>query len=71
MSLKLVANWKCIIHHQVLKIREEDSHFGEDIAKGLKEKLAIQNLTSQMDRFMIARPTLPCSPLSGKTVVLH
>nr|DAD22459.1 TPA_asm: hypothetical protein HUJ06_023922 [Nelumbo nucifera] len=52
MSLKPVANWKCIIHHQVLKIREEDSHLCENIAKGLKEKLATQNLTSQMGRFI-------------------
>ncbi|KAJ4960170.1 hypothetical protein NE237_020080 [Protea cynaroides] len=60
-----------IVHHQILKIREEDSHLGQEIREGLstKEKLAVLQLTSQMDSFILSRPILPSSPLSGRTAI--
>ncbi|KAJ4973189.1 hypothetical protein NE237_006363 [Protea cynaroides] len=58
-----VESWKNnigFVQAQILKIREEDSHLGED-----KEKLAVFHLTSRF----ILRPILPCSPLGGKTAI--
>lgn len=66
-------DWRCpFVHHQVLKIREEESHLGEDIGEGLsaKDKVssAFLHLRSQMDALFYSRPMLPSSPLGNKSV---
>ncbi|KAF5177573.1 hypothetical protein FRX31_032840 [Thalictrum thalictroides] len=42
-----------ILHHQVLKIRHEDLHLGEDIGEGFntKEKLVSNQLKSNLEAF--------------------
>lgn len=62
------------VHSQVLRIREEDSHLGEDIGEGLSAKDNknaggfIQRVeVRRVDVVLLSRPILPCSPLSGKT----
>lgn len=51
------SSWP-LVHHQVLKIREEESHIGEEIGEGLstKEKAAFLHLSSQMDALFYSRP---------------
>ncbi|KAJ8647026.1 hypothetical protein MRB53_000049 [Persea americana] len=66
-------DWRCpFVHHQVLKIREEESHLGEDIGEGLsaKDKVssAFLHLRSHMDALFNSRPMLPSSPLGNKSV---
>lgn len=66
--------WRCpFVHHQVLKIREEESHLGEDIGEGLsaKDKVssAFLHLRSQMDALFYSRPLLPSSPLGNKSAI--
>ena len=70
------------VHSQILKIREEDSHLGEDFGLGLKEhshhhhhhlyhhdrdRDHHDDVESAMEVVMFTKPTLPSSPLSGKT----
>ncbi|OVA09044.1 hypothetical protein BVC80_9097g115 [Macleaya cordata] len=60
------------VHHQVRRIREEDSHLGEDIGEGLntkENKLAVIQLSSNVGALIWSRPILPSSPLSGKTAI--
>ncbi|KAL3723268.1 hypothetical protein ACJRO7_035451 [Eucalyptus globulus] len=65
------------LHSQVLRIREEDLHLGEDIGEGLSAKdkvssssssggAAVAVAASRADVVVFSRPNLPCSPLSGK-----
>ncbi|XP_030468545.2 uncharacterized protein LOC115687202 [Syzygium oleosum] len=62
------------LHSQVLRIREEDLHLGEDIGECLsaKDKVvgssssAVVAAASRADIVVFSRPILPCSPLSGK-----
>ncbi|KAK3413370.1 hypothetical protein EUGRSUZ_I01937 [Eucalyptus grandis] len=67
------------LHSQVLRIREEDLHLGEDIGEGLSAKdkvssssssggaaVAVAVAASRADVVVFSRPNLPCSPLSGK-----
>ncbi|CAN4079367.1 unnamed protein product [Withania somnifera] len=54
------------IHNQIMRIREEDSQLGEDIAKKLRERIVDQDVASV---FIMSRPMLPASPLSGKTAI--
>ncbi|CAL5325073.1 unnamed protein product [Camellia sinensis] len=63
------------VHSQILRIREEDLHIGEDIGEGLSAKDKIsgnhhhhQLASSHVDVVLFSRPILPASPLSGKTV---
>lgn len=70
------------VHSQILKIREEDSHLGEDFGLRLKEYSHHHHhlyhhdrdrdhddddVESAMEVVMFTKPTLPSSPLSGKT----
>lgn len=67
------------VHSQILKIREEDSHLGEDFGLRLKEHSHHHHhhdrdrdhddddVESAMEVVMFTKPTLPSSPLSGKT----
>ena len=71
------------VHSQILKIREEDSHLGEDFGLGLKEhshhhhhhhlyhhdrdRDHHDDVETAMEVVMFTKPTLPSSPLSGKT----
>ncbi|KAI5558841.1 hypothetical protein BDE02_17G068400 [Populus trichocarpa] len=68
------------VHSQVLRIREEDSHLGEERLSAAKEmirKALIGKLEESfgvpphaaMEVVFFSRPILPCSPLSGKTTV--
>ncbi|KAL5724954.1 hypothetical protein ACHQM5_008154 [Ranunculus cassubicifolius] len=69
-----------VVHHQVLKIRAEDSHLGEDI----RDKLVFVHLKSNLEAFFkennnnnnhqqsnselfFGKPMLPASPLSGRS----
>ncbi|KAL0014088.1 hypothetical protein SO802_001157 [Lithocarpus litseifolius] len=70
---KMVTTMK-YVHSQILKIREEDSHLGEDFGLGLKEHshhhhhlYHHDDVESAMEVVMFTKPTLPSSPLSGKT----
>ncbi|PSS35153.1 Integrin beta-like protein [Actinidia chinensis var. chinensis] len=66
------------VHSQVLRIREEDSHLGEDIGASLSAKTKISAAdnhrrdrdpvicSSHMDFVVFSRPILPPSPLGGK-----
>lgn len=73
-SVTKVWRWRKSVHNQVLRIREEDSHLGEDIGEGLsaKDKLAsasAHHVASQMDVVLFSRPILPSSPLGSKTAI--
>ncbi|KAF9591021.1 hypothetical protein IFM89_001231 [Coptis chinensis] len=67
-----------VVHHQVLRIREEDSHLGEDIGEGLST-LAFLHMKSNFDAFLkennnnsellVLKSSLPSSPLKGKTAI--
>ncbi|KAF5749002.1 hypothetical protein HS088_TW04G00963 [Tripterygium wilfordii] len=73
------------VHSQVLKIREEELHLGEDIGEGLYGKDGIGAVIRDcidynhhynrsvrrpaLDVVSLSRPILPSSPLSGKTPV--
>ncbi|XP_024012365.1 LOW QUALITY PROTEIN: uncharacterized protein LOC18017964 [Eutrema salsugineum] len=53
------------VHSQVLKIREEDlCVLVEDKAANPENRRYV--LPRRLDLFLISRPNLPCSPLSGK-----
>ncbi|KAL6982386.1 hypothetical protein U1Q18_004262 [Sarracenia purpurea var. burkii] len=57
------------VHSQVFRIREKDSHLGEDIGEGLsaKDKLCGHHhhvASSHMDAMLFAKPILHFSPLS-------
>ncbi|XP_057969408.1 uncharacterized protein LOC131158554 [Malania oleifera] len=84
-SVAKVRQWRkkiANVHSQVLRIREEDSHLGEDIGEGLSTKdhkvmgcahhhlhLHHHQVAPHMDLMLFSRPILPSSPLSGKTPV--
>ncbi|KAJ7970969.1 Integrin beta-like protein [Quillaja saponaria] len=63
---KVRGPWKnkvAFVHSQILRIREEDSHFGEEFG----DKVA--TFASPLEVVLFSRPTsLPSSPLSGKTI---
>ncbi|XP_073272493.1 uncharacterized protein [Primulina huaijiensis] len=48
-------------HNQVLRIRAEDLHLGDDIGEGKLNKFGFR------DFVIFSRPVLPASPLGGKT----
>ncbi|CAN4082585.1 unnamed protein product [Withania somnifera] len=54
------------IHSQIMRIREEDSQLGEDIAKKFRQRIFDQDVASVL---ILSRPMLPASPLSGKTAI--
>ncbi|GLJ51835.1 hypothetical protein SUGI_1101200 [Cryptomeria japonica] len=60
------------VHSQVMRIREEDQHLGEDLRERLspKDRIAILEITSQMKDvfFSCSRPAFP-SPLGMKAGV--
>ncbi|KAJ9152560.1 hypothetical protein P3X46_026116 [Hevea brasiliensis] len=71
---------KFVVHSQVLRIRKEELHLGEDIGEGLNAKDKVINasfgqntqlrrMASVVDLVFFSRPILPCSPLSRKTTV--
>ena len=82
-SPRSVGRWKRskkdeLVHSQILRIREEDSHLGEDMIGesdlmtiGVKEKLVaasrVRVTSPSLDVVFFSRPILPCSPLGGKT----
>ncbi|KAI8533919.1 hypothetical protein RHMOL_Rhmol10G0048000 [Rhododendron molle] len=47
------------VHSQILRIREEDSHIGEDLGEGCPRTV---------DVVIFSKPILPASPLSGRGV---
>lgn len=47
------------VHSQILRIREEDSHMGEDLGEGCPHIV---------DVVIFSKPILPASPLSGRGV---
>lgn len=51
------------LHSQVLRVMEEDLHLGEDVVVN-----GVKSIGSHADPQMaiLPRPTLPCSPLSGR-----
>lgn len=59
-SPRSVGRWtaKERVHSQVLKIREEDL-------------CVLENRPHGLSLFLISRPSLPCSPLSGKVRSLN
>ncbi|XAR51751.1 hypothetical protein NMG60_11006471 [Bertholletia excelsa] len=62
------------VHSQILRIREEDSHLGEDCLDSLstKDKFAGYHhrlYSSHVDVMLFSRPILPASPLSGKPAI--
>ena len=70
------------VHSQVLRIREEDSHLGEDFVGGDKEnKNGVvcgggvggggyhEKRRRRVNVVLVSRPILPFSPLSGKNNV--
>lgn len=71
------------VHSQVLRIREEDSHLGEDFVSCDKEKnndvvcgggasaggFYEKGRRRRYNVVLVSRPILPCSPLSGKNNV--
>ncbi|XP_030513213.2 uncharacterized protein LOC115727187 [Rhodamnia argentea] len=64
------------LHSQVLRIREEDLHLGEDIGEGLSSKDKVSSsatvaAASRDDIVVLSRSILPCSPLSGKVKPIH
>lgn len=75
-------NVNLYVHSQILRIREEDSHIGEDIAENLSTIGAAMNnnkfASDESDDdhryhhvdvwIFLQRPILPASPLSGKTI---
>lgn len=74
---KWTKNIACV-HSQVLRIREEDLHLGEDMGKvfSAKDKVSSRHVVvsghhhhvaSHMDVVLLSRPILPSSPLSRKT----
>ncbi|KAF3444780.1 hypothetical protein FNV43_RR14473 [Rhamnella rubrinervis] len=72
-SPKSVGQWRRkkvdYVHNQILRIREEDSHLGDDFAESLicaKDKVA-NRVISPLGVVIFTRPILPCSPLGGKT----
>lgn len=70
-SPKSVGQWRrkkklAYVHSQILRIREEDSHLGEDIGGSLS---ANDKVAKPLGVVIFARPILPCSPLGGKTAV--
>ena len=56
---------KELIHSQILRIREEDSHLGEDYGES-----RVAPLSSTLNVVVFSRPILPCSPLGGKTTTV-
>lgn len=61
------------VHSQILRIRAEDSHIGEDTPEifSLKDKAAVSasgagHLASTV---VLIRPILPASPLGGNTTI--
>ncbi|PON67329.1 hypothetical protein TorRG33x02_265020 [Trema orientale] len=74
-SPRSVGRWRRLVHSQILRIREEDSHLGEDF--GERETFSANitnnnnnnNRVSSLDVVFFSRPILPCSPLGGKTTV--
>ncbi|KAF6160000.1 hypothetical protein GIB67_033084 [Kingdonia uniflora] len=61
-----------IVHHQVLKIREEDLHIGDGIGEGClsnREKNKAGFVGFRSSRSYDSLISLPSSPLSGKTVI--
>lgn len=48
------------VHSQILRIREEDSHIGEDFVG--------EGCPQVVDVVIFSKPILPASPLSGKSV---
>ncbi|XP_021905374.1 uncharacterized protein LOC110820254 [Carica papaya] len=75
-SPKSVGKWrKECVHSQVLRIIEEDSHLGEDKVANCgvavycnhHDKHCYHQRYHRVDLVLLARPMLPCSPLSGKT----
>lgn len=84
-ELRMKRNRLGVFHHQVLRIREEESHLGKDImsevlACSCKEKMkkktasasaaALVHLRSHMDAIFYSRPMLPSSPLGNNKSVM-
>ncbi|KAK8673592.1 hypothetical protein V6N13_111918 [Hibiscus sabdariffa] len=67
------------VHSQILRIREEDSHLGEDLIgcdKQNQNDIAVvvpggfhEKRRRRVNVVLLSRPILPCSPLSGKNNV--
>ncbi|GKV08713.1 hypothetical protein SLEP1_g20309 [Rubroshorea leprosula] len=65
------------VHSQVLRIREEESHLGEDFLSDLRGLSGKDSKTvvggspkrHRVNVVVFSRPILPCSPLSGKNTV--
>ncbi|KAH1038533.1 hypothetical protein J1N35_040276 [Gossypium stocksii] len=72
------------VHNQVLRIREEESHLGEDFFGGDDENnkndvvygggvggggFDERRRRRRVNVVLVSRPILPCSPLSGKNNV--
>ncbi|XP_021297563.1 uncharacterized protein LOC110426631 isoform X2 [Herrania umbratica] len=68
------------VHSQILRIREEESHLGEDFVGGDKKNKndvvcggGGEDFHEKRRRLVnvvvVSRPVLPCSPLSGKNNV--
>ncbi|KAI8018826.1 hypothetical protein LOK49_LG04G03820 [Camellia lanceoleosa] len=55
------------VHSQILRIREEDSHLGEDFGEVSGSAHHHHLVSSHMDVMIFSTPILPASPLSGKT----
>jgi hypothetical protein len=79
-SPKSVGKWGKYVHSQILRIREEDLHLGEDFSLGVKENghLSVlhhhhhhhDHVDAQMDVVILSKPILPNSPLSRKTTTV-
>lgn len=76
-SPKSVGKWGKYVHSQILRIREEDSHLGEDFSLGVKENghLSVHyhyhdHVDAPMEVAIFAKPILPNSPLSRKTTTV-
>ncbi|KAM6550000.1 hypothetical protein CsatB_021676 [Cannabis sativa] len=56
---------KELVHSQILRIREEDLHLGEDLGESNNSNISINNSGFSLNVVVFSRPILPCSPLGG------
>ncbi|GMI99224.1 hypothetical protein like AT5G15190 [Hibiscus trionum] len=57
---------RLVLHTQVLRIREEDSHLGDAVGGDFSENITGRR---RINVVLVSKPILPSSPLSGKNSV--
>ncbi|KAL3525943.1 hypothetical protein ACH5RR_014315 [Cinchona calisaya] len=64
---KKIGEGLMYLHRQILRVRDEDSHIGEDINIADVFNLCGANKQGLACLMLFSRPVLPASPLAGKT----